>query len=420
MEASIQYITNKIEAAKRLFIRLPAAGVDIRVSQELIGEIGAIHIRFALATTPFVVTAKGGQAKLQQARDGFARALATGDFAGEIDRMVLRGEAALRAAGVVLRDDAEAARPTKKGRGRPALAAPPGARRPGTGAKPGPPPEVCAELQGLLDFYPRIPGPYGDVPTAQQVDCDSCPSCGGRMAVDPGRSELLCGDCGVVQKLEGVVFDEAQFYSQEGQKAKSGTFNPNRHFQFWWTHILAREPEEELGDKDDPDNQYGEKLLESLQKLIKRDRRIILQRLSVNDIRNMLRDREVNRTDLNKNVPLILKKLTGIGPPQLSEAIAARVENLFSKAIEIGERVRRVGRVNRNYYPYYIFKILDALLDENDPEMAENRRVLYYIYIQSRETVEADDADWEQICQELKEITFTPTDRTKAQQYYPV
>jgi hypothetical protein len=109
----------------------------------------------------------------------------------------------------------------------------------------------------------------------------------------------------------------------------------------------------------------------------------------------------VGRTDLNKNVPLILKKLTGVGPPQASEALAVRVENLFTKAIEVGERVRRTGRVNRNYYPFYITKIVDQEVPEEDHE---TRRILYYIYVQSKETVEVDDADWEQICLELPEF----------------
>jgi hypothetical protein len=214
--------------------------------------------------------------------------------------------------------------------------------------------------------------------------------------------------------LVGTVFDDSQFYSQEGQKAKSGTFNPNRHFQFWWVHILAREPEEEIGNKHNPDDLYGELLIKSLRKIVVRNRKV-LRMLDVNDVRAMLR--EVGRTDLNKSVPLILKKLTGIGPPQASEALAVRVENIFTKAIEIGERVRRYGRVNRNYYPYYIYKILDSLLDEQD---YDGRRVLYYIYLQSRETVAADDSDWEQICEELPEITYVVTDRTKALRYRPI
>ena len=71
-----------------------------------------------------------------------------------------------------------------------------------------------------------------------------------------------------------------------------------------------------------------------------------------------------------------------------------------AKAIEIGERLCRSGRVNRNYYPFTISRILESVLPLED---LENRRVFYYIYVQSRETVEADDDDWEQVCLELDE-----------------
>ena len=217
-----------------------------------------------------------------------------------------------------------------------------------------------------------------------------------------------------MRELVGTVFDDSQFYSQEGQKAKSGAFNPNRHFQFWWVHILAREPEEEIGEKDDPDDAYGERLIAQLHRIVACNRSV-LRLVTVNDVRAMLR--EVGRTDLNKNVPLIMKKLTGVGPPQVPDSIAVRVENLFTKAIEIGERLCRSGRVNRNYYPFTISRILESVLPLED---LENRRVFYYIYVQSRETVEADDDDWEQVCLELDEVKYTPTDRSLGARYAPL
>jgi hypothetical protein len=125
----------------------------------------------------------------------------------------------------------------------------------------------------------------------------------------------------------------------------------------------------------------------------------------------------VSRPDLNKNVSLIMKKLTGIGPPAIPDALAARAENLFTKIIEVGERIRSSDRVNRNYYPYYIYKILDHELPEND---LEHRAILYYIYVQSKETVESDDIEFEIICGELEgEIAYAPTDRSKALRYRP-
>jgi hypothetical protein len=375
-----------------------------------VGELAALEVRFALASGHIYVRAASSESGRLRAHAEFVRLLAAEDFAGDADRLVVRGRAALREAGAPLREAAPAP-----------AAAPRGGRR-GTGApraatKPAAP--AAAALQRLLDVYPWDGGERGNEPSlargaAQRVRYDLCPACGADMAVDAGRSELQCGACGAVSELVGTVFDDSQFYSQEGQKAKSGTFNPNRHFQFWWAHLLARESEEEIGDKDDPENLYGEKLLALLRVFVRRDQHVLLM-LTVDDVRAMLR--EADRTDLYKNVPLILKKLTGVGPPSPPEALAVQAENLFTKAIEAGERLRRPDRVNRNYYPYYISRIVEFLVPEED---RENRRLLYYVHVQSRETVESDDRDWEQICRELApELAYKPTDRSLGLKYGP-
>ena len=46
-----------------------------------------------------------------------------------------------------------------------------------------------------------------------------------------------------------------------------------------------------------------------------------------------------------------MKKLTGIGPPNVSDEFSQRVEKLFNKVLEIGERTRDKDRMNRSYYP---------------------------------------------------------------------
>ena len=370
--------------------RAGACAGDSRASHcaGALAALGALEVRLALATGPIFVAAAGGAAAARAAAAAeYLRVVAAGDFAAAADRAVAAAEAALREGGFL---DARAGA-AAAGRARARRGAPEHAR-------------AAAELAQLLAVYPR--GNL-EVARAPRPDVERCAACGGPMAVDAARSELRCEDCGALRELVGTVFDDSQFYSQEGQKAKSGTFNPNRHFQFWWSHILAREPEEELGAADG-----GEALLDTLRAMVVRDRRV-LRLLTVNDVRAMLR--EAGQTELNKNVPLILKKLTGVGPPQVPEAFAVRVENLFTKAIEIGERVRRAGRVNRNYYPYYIYRIVEALTTDH-----EIRRVLYYIYIQSRDTVDADDADWELICAELREIEYKPTDRTLGDKYAPI
>lgn len=407
MEAATRHLSAKFEASRKLFEKIHSGGIETPVMQELLTSLDALETRFALSTSHLYL--KLSESDRIMAQNEFARILASEDFVCEVDNLVGRAEAALRRAGFATRDGPASAAAASKAKARGAAA--PKARVATPRKEPAR--AVGVEIQRLLDAYPRSVAGASKAPQPQRIDYEKCPTCGGPMCVDMSRSELKCNECGTLRELVGMVFDDAQFYSQEGQKAKSGTFNPNRHFQLWWTHLFAMESVEELGDKDDPDNQSGEKVLAALREIITRDRKV-LQKQTVNDVRAMLR--EINRTDLNKNTSLILRLLTGIGPPKPSDELAARAENIFTKSIEVGERIPRAGRVNRNYYPYNIMKILEELIPEDD---YESRRIFYYIYIQGKETVEADDQDWMLICREVPELKYRSTDRSLGQKYPP-
>lgn len=264
--------------------------------------------------------------------------------------------------------------------------------------------EVYLDIQNIIDIYPiNIDYTIHN----QHVNYRICDLCDNVMEVDSIKSELICHVCSMIKPLIGVSFEHIQIYTHDSQKPKSGTFNPNRHFYFWWSHILAKEDDTEI-------NQEIENgLFDKLNDIIKRDKKV-LRMLTIIDIRNMLK--EIKKSELNKNIPLLLKKLTGISPPSISEEWEIKIGNIFNKVIEICENVKRDGRINRNYYPYYIYKIVDSIIPEDD---FENRRVLYYIYIQSKETVESDDLNWELICNYIPELTYKPTDRMTYLKYQP-
>ena len=392
MENAGRHIVARFDLAAQLVDRLGAA----EATTALRVEVEAVRTRYALCTSHLFFRAATGESERLAVRGEFLRIVASEDFLGELDHLVRRVRAEM---GIASADSA-----SKPLRGHRAARL----RRGET-----------SEVKNLFDQY-----------AGHAVDCAAktversaaahgarynvCAECRAEMSVSADTSELVCPGCGKVRGLIGTVFDDAQFYNQEGQKAKSGSFNPNRHFRFWMDRILAREPEEELGDKEDPENTCGEKLLARLRAIVRRDG-AILRLLTVSDVRAMLK--ELGRSSLNKNVPLIMRRLTGVGPPSLSEAVCQRVEKLFSKAIEIGERVRPPGRTNRNYYPYYIYKILDAILGAADREA---RRSLYYIYMQGQDTLDNNDREWDEICAELPEIEWVSTDRTKAQRYRPL
>jgi hypothetical protein len=374
MEASARALSAKIDAARGVTAAARAAGVP-----------GAARAAELVEQASLEYCMAAGAAGDARGADS-VRAAALGDFAARVDALVAAAEAEAREAGVPLRG-------ADKRAGRRADA---------------------EALQRALDGYPR--GPLSL--TREECRYTAC-ACGAAMSVDSSRSELYCGVCGAVQKLEGMAFDASQFYSQEGQKAKSGAFNPNRHFRGWMLRILAKEPDSELGRRGEKNNEFGEETLHQLAGLIEKDQSILLRLLKVEDVRRLLI--KIGRTELNKNVPLIIKKLTGRGPPDLSEDLIAKTENMFTKAIEVYEQLRPDGRVNRNYYPYYIRRILELLIPEAD---FEARRVFWYIYLQSEDTVIADDNTWRRICEHLQkrghaEFVFRPTDRNLGLKYPP-
>lgn len=401
MENLSRGVSAKFDLAAQLVERVE--GPDGR--EHLLVELEAIRTRYALCTSHLIIQAASGETARTAAREEFQRIVASEDFLGELDHLVGRMRVAL----------AVEARPT-------AAAAK-------SKARTAPLTREARETRAILDQYEG----YSVDCAAKTVELslathgsvyNVCAECKTEMLITADTSELTCTECGKVRELVGTVFDDAQFYNQEGQKAKSGSFNPNRHYRYWMDRIMAREPEEELGDKDDPENTCGEKLFAAMRGIIRRDRKI-LRLLTVDDVRAMLK--ELDQTTLNKNVPLIMRRLTGVGPPSLPESISQRTEKLFSKAIEIGEEKRPEGRTNRNYYPYYIYKILDAILPEDVgpdgktiAEAREMRRVLYYIYMQGQDTLAKNDREWKEICEDLEEIKWVPTNRAKAQRYRPL
>jgi hypothetical protein len=364
MDNASRHIVAKFDLAARL---VRAAGAPA-------GPLEDLRARYALVTAPLYLRAAGGGAGRTQARREFQRLVAAEGFVARLDDIVAGAAARL---------------PTKK------------ARR---GAAP------------LLSQYGdhRVDCAHRATALARQ-QFDRCDECRVEMVVDPDASELECPRCRRCRPLYGVVFDDAQFYNQEGQKAKTGSSNPNRHYQFWIDHILAREPEEEL--QPDPGagspDPGGAALLARMRQIVRRDNKI-LRLLTVEDVREMLK--ELGRTELNKNVALIMKKLTGVGPPAIPEAIHQRAEKLFTMATRVGARLRPVSHPNRSYYPYYIYKIYDQILAPDD---AARRRILYYIYLQGDDTLDKNDYDWWDICAEVPELTWTATSQIQALAYHP-
>ncbi len=235
--------------------------------------------------------------------------------------------------------------------------------------------------------------------------------CGESMDLNMVMSQLFCMTCGYVKDLVGVVYDEN--IDVENKPQKTSVFSPNKHFLTWWNHIFALDDKSEIdiGGKDIKSEHKEEStIIDKLKDYLKHENRI-LRLTTVRDVRTFLK--KIGRTDLNKNTSLILKELTGIAPVEPSVSIKEQCSDLFTKVIEVDAQLKEISqKSNRNYYPYTIMKILDNLILKTD---VETRKLFYYIYIQSDETVSENDSDWKLICSKIPELIYTPTDRMKFQ-----
>jgi hypothetical protein len=194
-------------------------------------------------------------------------------------------------------------------------------------------------------------------------------------------------------------------------KTKS-RFDKYKHFYKWWNRICATESEEKLGSKEEG-NLRGEKYLELVRLAVIRNGKAI-RTLTVLDIRSILS--ELSLTHLYNHIPLILKKITGIGPPEMPLELANYTKYMFGRVIETRSLIKDNDRSNERYYPYYILKILDDKIEYDNYKL---RTIFYYIYVQSKKTIEKNDVEWIKICEKMGDIKFIPTDRSISQRYLP-
>lgn len=231
----------------------------------------------------------------------------------------------------------------------------------------------------------------------EKCDSEVC-SCGQRMEILAETSEMRCPSpiCGEVMRIVGIVFRNDQFYPQEVQKTKHGDYDTTRHFRFWLDRIQACENKE-----------FSEGTLSAIDRVLtigNYDRKT----LTCRQMRRILKDPKVKATHLNDHIPLLVKTFGGPSPPTLSFGEVKLLTVRFGRAMELFEKVRKGGK-NLPYYPCFIMKILEEMFKDDE----EKRKILYFINLQSRDTVVKNDIYFKNVCSIADEedgLVYRPTD----------
>ena len=227
-----------------------------------------------------------------------------------------------------------------------------------------------------------------------EINYDIC-TCGHKMIIQANTSELLCIKCGEIHTLIGSVFEDSQFYNQEGNRYKHGSYDPNRHCKFWIDRIQAKE-----------NTIIEDSILEKIKNCIKKDKIENIKNISIDQFRLYLK--QTNLSKLNDHIPLIKKLITGYIPPQLTHNELHILFNYFDKATKTYEIIKPKEKSNSLYYPFLIYKILDLIIEDKN----KKRELLSCIHLQSYETLIDNDKIWFQICKQNSTFVYKPTDKS--------
>ena len=256
-------------------------------------------------------------------------------------------------------------------------------------------------------------------PVLKANNTRKCVDCNINLIIIYEVAELVCPKCSQIDKFSSSMFEENYVIDNAQNNKFIKNTSVDRHIRVCLDHILANEPIEEIGDKNDAENRYGEKIVKQIIDAIKSEKKV-LKHTNIYDFRNILK--RLKLTKYNKNIPRLMKLVTGVGPPAISENTYQLVIHLFTSSMELLNDIKqqkyKKGDTDfsdkySSYYSHYIYKILEAKLAKDNPE----RRILYYIYLQSQDTINSHDADWFSICQKLG-IKPISTDKNFAITHY--
>lgn len=223
---------------------------------------------------------------------------------------------------------------------------------------------------------------------------NTCPTCKTPYDIEEKTSEFTC-NCGHVEKMHGVVFEDEQFFYQEGQRTKHGRYDPTKHCRFWVDRIQAKE-----------NTEIPEKVINAIKKCMRRDK-LWIDNVTCESIRSYLKQLRIT-TKYNNHVPLIRRIITGKEPPQFTDYELKLIFMYFGLVIQIFNRIKTNEKSNCPYHPYFIYKIVEQIL-KNPSDVKRKADILSCIHLQSRDTLIENDRIWEMICEYITEFKFVTT-----------
>jgi hypothetical protein len=236
----------------------------------------------------------------------------------------------------------------------------------------------------ILDYKNNYINPNSIV----KINNDKC-NCVNSVKLDINDNEIVCDIC-------GWVYNKTNKFSNIDD-TNIIKYDFLRHYRIWLEKILAT--------NDKYLNKYQNEF-NIIKNYIEKEYPLIQQRkkISISQLRELLK--KLNVTKLNDLISLLMKKICYKNIPTLTAKEITDLENLFINIIKVFDSIKEKNDINRKYYPYFIYKIIEFYFKDNKEKLV----LLSFVHLQKAKTLYANDKLFKKITEKIPHlITYYDT-----------
>jgi hypothetical protein len=212
---------------------------------------------------------------------------------------------------------------------------------------------------------------------------DKC-TCINNQHLNISENEIICNMC-------GSIYNKPLIKNHNIEDINIIKYDFLRHYRIWLEKILG------INDKylNKYQNEYN-----IIKNYIEREYPLVAERkkITINLLRQFLK--KLNLTKLNDLISILMKKICNTYIPTLNAKELADMENLFINIIKVYDIIKNKNDVNRKYYPYFIYKIIEYYFRDNKDKLI----LLKFIHLQKKKTLVQNDQVFKLICEKIPHL----------------
>jgi hypothetical protein len=209
-------------------------------------------------------------------------------------------------------------------------------------------------------------------------------SCINNQHLNISENEIICNLC-------GSIYNKPLIKNHNVEDVNIIKYDFLRHYRIWLEKIL--------GVNEKYLNKYQNEF-NSIKNYIEKEYPLAAERkkITINLLRQFLK--KLNLTKLNDLISLLMKKICNTYIPTLTAKELSDMENLFINIIKVYDIIKNKNDINRKYYPYFIYKIIEYYFRDNKDKLI----LLKFIHLQKKKTLVQNDKVFKLICDKIPHL----------------